>query len=204
MLDTLKEQLLRMIAADRRVRAKLVARGKLFEGYAPLMAEVHDRNAQALEAIVREHGWPGRSLVGEEGANAAWLVLQHAIGHPALQRACLPLLRQAAADGEVGAAQPAYLEDRIRVFEGRPQRYGTQLDWDERGELSPCPLEDPERVDALRASVGLGPLAERTAEARRQAAAEGERPTDFRKRAQAKAAWAKAVGWIDTVPGASD
>jgi hypothetical protein len=30
-----------------------------------------------LRAIVSQYGWPGRSLVGEDGADAAWLLLQH-------------------------------------------------------------------------------------------------------------------------------
>src|SRR2546430_12422286 len=36
-----------------------------------------------------------------------------------------------------------------------PQVYGTQYDWDEKGELNPHPVEDPEGVDELRRSVGL-------------------------------------------------
>jgi hypothetical protein len=27
---------------------------------------------------VTEHGWPGRSLVGEDGAEHAWCLVQHA------------------------------------------------------------------------------------------------------------------------------
>ncbi len=37
---------------------------------------VHAHTAR-LQEIVAEHGWPGRSLAGEDGADAAWLVLQH-------------------------------------------------------------------------------------------------------------------------------
>lgn len=169
----------------------------MFDGYHPHMAEVHATNAAALTRIVDEWGWPGRSLVTEEGADAAWLVLQHSIGHPLLQRKCLPLLQSAAAAGEIPAHHPAFLEDRICAFEGRPQRYGTQLDWDENGELSPLPLEDPGRVDSNRESVGLGPLAERVAEARLAAANEGEMPPkDFEKRQLEREAWAKSVGWL--------
>ena len=44
----------------------------------------------------------------------------------------------------------AYLIDRIRTGEHKPQVYGTQ--WN-------VPVEDPAHVDQRRASVGLGPLA---------------------------------------------
>jgi hypothetical protein len=197
MNQQLKSELLAMAEEDSRVRAELVASGELFQGYAPRMAEVHRRNAEALDAIIQRHGWPGKSLVGEEGADAAWLVLQHAIGNPALQRKCLPLLSESVASGEMKAAHVAYLEDRICVFEQRPQRYGTQFDWDENGQLSPWPLEDPERVDAYRKSVGLGTLSEKIQQMRKAAESEGETPpVDFRKRQEEREAWARSVGWL--------
>ena len=43
----------------------------------------------------------------------------------------------AAREHLVPAWQPAMLEDRIRVFEGRPQLYGTQLEPDEQGNMRP-------------------------------------------------------------------
>ena len=125
MREELRRKLLAMAEEDQRVRAELAATGELFQGYAPRMAEVHARNARQLESVIAEHGWPGKSLVGDDGAHAAWLVLQHAIGNPGLQRKCLPLLRDAAARGDMEPAHPAYLEDRINFFERRPQRYGT-------------------------------------------------------------------------------
>ena len=67
----LRQQLLAMAEEDQHVRAELAATSELFQGYAPRMTEVHRRNAQALEAIVEQHGWPGKSLAGDNGANAA-------------------------------------------------------------------------------------------------------------------------------------
>lgn len=124
----LKRQLLEMVEEDTRVRAELVATGELFQGYAPKMAEVHHRTAQELETMIEQYGWHGKSFVGEDGANAAWLILQHAIGHPELQRKCLPILQEAVERGEAEPAHAAHLEDRIRFFERRPQRYGTHFD----------------------------------------------------------------------------
>lgn len=197
MNQKLTKDLMDMVEEDDRVRAELVASGELFQDYNPRMADVHERNAQKLNTIVERFGWPGKSLVGEEASDAAWLVLQHAIGDPTLQRKCLPLLKESAAAGEIKAFQVAYLEDRICVFEGHPQRYGTHFDWDENGELSPLPLQDAERVDSYRESVGLGPLSERMEQARRRAQSEGETPPrNFKKRQEEKAAWAKSVGWL--------
>ena len=195
MNEALREQLVAMAAEDARVRAELAATGELFRGYALRMEDVHRRNARDLLAIVREHGWPGRTLVGEEAMHAAWLVLQHAIGEPGVQRGCLPILREAAERGDATPAQVAYLEDRIAFFERRPQRYGTQFDWDERGMLSPWPIEDPEGVDARRAAVGLPPLADRIDQARRNA--QGSVPPDYGKRQAEMLAWSKSVGWVE-------
>jgi hypothetical protein len=194
MNDALRQQLMAMAAEDARVRAELAATGELFHGYAQRMEDVHRRNARDLLALVQAHGWPGRTLVGEDAMHAAWIVLQHAVGEPEVQRGCLPVLRSAAEHGEATLAQVAYLEDRIAFFERRPQRYGTQFDWDEQGMLSPWPIEEPEGVDARREAVGLPPLAGRIAQARRNA--QGSVPPDYGKRQNEMLAWSRSVGWI--------
>ena len=192
----IRVELLAMAQEDLRVRAELAADGTLFEGYHPRMREVHDRHAARLARILDDHGWPTESRAGPDGAEAAWLIVQHAIAHPALQRRALCQLVAAAARGEVPPWQPAMLEDRIRVFEGRPQRYGTQFDWDEDGQLSPLPIVQPASLDERRKSVGLGPLAE-TIAARRQAAAQGNErpPADWSARQRKMHAWLREAGW---------
>jgi hypothetical protein len=192
----LRDELVAMAEEDKRVRAELVAGGSPFEGYHPTMQALHDRNAARLAEIIEQHGWPGRSLVGKDGSWAAWLVLQHAIAHPDLQRRGLLLLRKAAAGGEVPAAEVAMLHDRICFFEGRPQRYGTQYDWTEGGELVPWTIEDEAGVDARRRAVGLPPLAENTRRIRENAARDGdERPHDWQERQRKFMEWARSVGW---------
>jgi hypothetical protein len=194
----LHEELLAMAGEDGAVRERLVADGSLFDGYNPLMAIVHRRNGDRLSEIVEAHGWPGRSLVGEDGADAAWLVLKHAIGDPGLQRRCLPLLELAAAAGEVPPWHPATLLDGIRFYEGRPQVYGSMFDWDENGEMAPWPIEDAEEVDQRRALVGLPPLAEQIQSVRMAAGAEGDRrPADPVARRREADEWARSVGWRD-------
>lgn len=185
-----------MVAEDQAVRASLVESGELYEGYADQMAAVHARNAAELERLVDDVGWPDPDMVGADGSEAAWLILQHAIGSPTLQRRCLPVLQSLADAGRIPAADAAYLEDRIRVFEGRPQVYGTQHDWDDDGELSPCELEDPDNVDERRGAVGLGPLADATEALRARAREEGnEPPDDLAAHRRQAATWARSVGW---------
>jgi len=192
MNQRVRDKLLTMKEHDLRVRARLADDGLLFEGYHAEMEAVHRRNAVRLVEIMNEFGWPGSSLVGEDGAEAAWLVAQHAIGEPALQRRCLALLQEAAETGEAPPYQAAYLEDRIRVFEGRKQRYGTQIDYGLDGTPRPYPIEGPDGVDERRREVGLEPLAQRIAKA------EPIPPTDATKRAERQRerdAWLRRVGW---------
>jgi hypothetical protein len=192
----LRRELLALAEEDQRVRTELAADGSLFDGYHPRMRAVHRANADRLASILRERGWPGEPQVGLDGSEAAWLIVQHAIDRPSFQREALEALRLAAGRGQVPAMQPALLEDRIRTLEGRPQRYGTQFDWDESGELSPLPIEDPDDVDDRRRAVGLGPLDEAIRAQRRAAAAEGERPPgDWHARRRNRDEWLREVGW---------
>ena len=179
---------------DQRVRAETVKGSSLFDGYHPRMEEVHRRNATRLKEIITEHGWPGRTLVGEDGAMAAWFIAQHAIGDPAVQRKALELLRAARAQGEVPAAQPAFLEDRICYFEGRPQIYGTQFEPDENGLLQPYAIADRENVNERRRSVGLNTIEERTRELR--AGQEPEpHPESRAEYERTYHEWLRKVGW---------
>jgi Family of unknown function (DUF6624) len=195
--DALAAELIAMAEEDQRVRAELLAEGVLFDGYQPRMAEVHHRNALRLSAIMNEIGWPGRSVVSREAADAAWLVLQHAIGDPPVMRRGLELLSSLPM-GEVDPIQVAMLEDRIRCYSGLPQIYGTQFDWDERGEMQPRPIEDAAHVDARRTAIGLPPLAEKLREIRDSLRREAEKvPGDAEARRREIDAWERSVGWRD-------
>jgi hypothetical protein len=191
-----RAELLAMAAEDLRVREELARSGRLFDGYHPRMRESHERNAARLGEIIEAHGWPGRSFVGEEAADAAWLILQHAIGSPSLQRRGLALMTEAATTGDASLIHVAMLEDRIRSNEGKRQRYGTQFDWDENGLMSPLPIEDEANVDKRRAEVGLIPLAEDIRVKRQSAAESGERPPKNWDARQAEIReWLRSTGW---------
>ena len=123
------------------------------------MQRADGENLPWLKAVVAARGWPGRSLVGEDGANAAWLLVQPADADPAFQRQCLDLLAGACEAGEATGQELAYLTDRVLLAEGQQQVYGSQVHH-QNGAWEPRNLGDPENVDERRAAVGLGPLAE--------------------------------------------
>jgi hypothetical protein len=157
--EEVRRELLDMRAEDIRVRRELEEAGELGSRYIPRMEEVHVRNAARLRELLTMHGWPDESIAGNDGAEAAWLIVQHAIGEPELQRRALRMLRACEATSRVPLWQAAYLEDQIAMYEGRPQLYGTQwLDDSRDGRIRPWNLAEPDRVNELRAAVGLGPL----------------------------------------------
>jgi hypothetical protein len=190
----LADELIALIARDDETRDRLAADGSLFaHGYHPEMEAVHRANAARLRELVAAHGgWPGWSVVGDEAASAAWRIVQHAIGEPDFQRAMLGVLADAAGRGEVDPAEVAMLDDRIRVFEGRPQRYGTQYDWNDAGDaMEPMgEVEDPATVDDRRAAVGLPPI-----EWRRAPPPDESPPADRAAHRAEYEAWLRAAGW---------
>ena len=94
--NDLRGELLAMAEADQDFRRR----------WAPLsrdevrdeLVKEHARAERAAE-IVAEYGWPCRSLAGEDGATAAWLLIQHADHDVELQERCLELLKGAVATG---------------------------------------------------------------------------------------------------------
>lgn len=193
MNEPLREKLLAMRAEDGRVRGELAESGELFDGYHPAMERVHLKNARELERLVDEHGgWLGKSIVGANGADAAWLIVQHAISLPEFSRRCLKLIEKAVAEREAEPYRAAYLRDRIIFFENRPQRYGTQSDWNADGLMEVWTLEDSEKVNEHRRAVGLEPLESMTWE---NAETRENKPKDYTKRQSEFDAWATRVGW---------
>ena len=186
-----------MAADDQRLRTELASDGSLFGGYHPRMRELHDRNAGRLHEIWTEHGWPTRSLVGVEGAHAAWLILQHAIAQPVLQRAGLAALQLLVESGEVDPVEVAMLHDRICTFEGTPQSFGTQFDWDAEGRMSPLPVDDMALVDMRRQKLGLSTLAAEVARRRAEVDADPNDgpPVNWERYQRARLQWLKQVGW---------
>ncbi len=117
-----------------------------------------NRNRQRLDEIVKEYGWPKRSVFGEEASGVAFLIVQQA--DLDYQKRYLPLIKEAAAKKEARQSDLAMLEDRILTREGKKQIYGTQLRLNQTTQrMELYPIEDEENVDARRAAVGLEPLA---------------------------------------------
>lgn len=111
-------------------------------------------NIVRIEEIIAKHGYPGKSLVGKGQASTAFLVIQHA--DLVMQEKYLSLLTEAADAGEIRWRSLALLIDRINLGQGKKQIYGSQYARDEAtGKFYFLPIENPHKIDSIRATVGL-------------------------------------------------
>ena len=143
----LREELLRLKAEDQALRSRETI------SLNDLVA-VDEKNTARLKEIVAQYGWPTKSMVGDDGALAAWLLAQHADRDPPFQLLVLDLMEKLISSGEVNPANYAYLLDRTH----RPQIYGTQGTCASPGKWTPREIESPEFVDDRRASVKINPV----------------------------------------------
>jgi hypothetical protein len=163
MNETLRRELLEMSERDQAMRREATKYHPPGQPVDPADREhwfsVDRANTSRMKEIVAAHGWPGFALAGDDGAGAAWLLVQHADLHRDFQHQCFVLIERAVASGDAEPRHLAYLTDRLRVAEGRPQVYGTQMRVVD-GKIVPGNIEDPGHVDERRAAMGLGTLAD--------------------------------------------
>jgi len=169
-LPAVRAKLLRMRWVDQavreRIRGSLLADGTEGIGNALralrlsyLESQVDEKNTTRLKELVDRYGWLHEERVGKKGADAAFLIAQHADHDVDFQRRMLEHLREAYDQGNATGQQVALLTDRVRVAEGKPQLYGTQAQFRD-GELRFDRIQDSSSVDQRRAKMGLPPLSE--------------------------------------------
>ena len=111
-------------------------------------------NLIRVKKILDEKGWLGADVIGRQGNQTLFLVIQHA--DIETQERYLPMMREAVNKGNAGASSLALLEDRVALRKGEKQIYGSQIGYDkESGNYYVLPLLDPDNVDKRRADVGL-------------------------------------------------
>ncbi|MFK3980352.1 DUF6624 domain-containing protein [Micromonospora sp. NPDC050397] len=167
--NSLAKELVVRMDRDQQARSELPRQPNNYDDWARVEI-VDTENTAWLKSVLDRHGWPRRSEVGDEAANAVWLLAQHADRDPEFQRRCLGLLERAVRDGEASTVHLAYLTDRVLRAEGKPQVYGTQFwhDPDDPEKLTAQPIEDPAQLDDRRRAVGLAPFVEYEALMRRR------------------------------------
>ncbi|AZA93576.1 Uncharacterised protein [Chryseobacterium nakagawai] len=181
-----EKELIHLAEHDLEVREKLSSEGKLAGGYHPEMERVHKANAKRLREIISKIGFPTRSRVGLKGSDAAWLIVQHSIGEPEFMKAYYKMMEES--DDDINPKNKAYLYDRIQVFQGKPQKYGTQLI---AGGI-PYPVVNKENLNREREKVNLSPLSEKAI----NQIFDPEEIPEIDGKDQDYLIWRKKVGWV--------
>lgn len=157
MNSQLRDELLKRVKKEQNLRKKLIDKPDDIQ-LITRMIEVDVQNTRWLDKAIQQHGWPGKSLVGIDGAHATFLIVQHSPIFE-FQKKCLSLLELAVDQNEADVKDLAYLTDRVRLAEGKQQIYGTQ-GTEKNGVIVPFPIEDEEHIDERRKAIGLEPIAE--------------------------------------------
>jgi hypothetical protein len=185
-----KNEILALAAEDDRLRKRLEQDGSFFAEYSEELEGIHLRNSEKLASYVAEFGFPRISREGAEVCAAACKLVLRSISRPGFQRDCLVLMREGLDQGEVPANYVALLEDRIRYFEGRPQLYGTNVDWDSAGRRVITPVEEGASLNQRRAFMGLPAISLKEPVAGPELGA-----VDPSRRQEEFFAWLRKTGW---------
>jgi hypothetical protein len=125
-----------------------------------LFQENDSLNLVRIEQIIEQHGYPGKSMVGEPENESAWYVIQHS---DKIEK-YFPIIEKAGENGELDAVKVAMMKDRMLMYSGKEQIYGSQgkaifLVWppekQEDVKMIIWPLKNPEKVNQLRQEAGF-------------------------------------------------
>ena len=131
------------------------------EEYKSLSTQIRKQdsiNLIIVENIIINNGWLGADDIGEKGNKTLFLVIQHS--SPKIWKEYLPILRKAFEDGNALGKHLALLEDRVAVFDGEMQIYGSQISIDSEGKYSLDPIINPDNVNKRRKEMGLSTIEE--------------------------------------------
>ena len=120
------------------------------------MQAIDKRNSAYIDNLL-EQGWPDN--LSQNEINSIFMTLQHS---PALLIKYFPLIKEKTEQGVIAMDMFATMEDRFLMLSRKKQKYGTQLLGrpSDPNRFYVWPLEDPDNVDKLRASLGMPTLDE--------------------------------------------
>lgn len=116
-------------------------------------------NSLEARRIFYKYGFPNHDIVGVNGSNDFWLMVQHQDMYPMFQDSVLTAMKIEAEKGKASWSNYAYLLDRVKCNTGQLQVYGTQMN-KINGTYEPKPVIEPEKLNERRASVGLSTIEE--------------------------------------------
>ena len=113
-------------------------------------------NQNRIKQLYKDYGYLGEKKVGKEAATSFWLPIQHADNDIPFQQQMLKAMKKEIERGSSDKYHYAMLEDRINVNLKKPQRFGSQLTYNNKGQAIPkIGLIDSTIVDSLRKAYTL-------------------------------------------------
>jgi hypothetical protein len=119
-----------------------------------------ERNLKVVKKYFTNNGFPGIRENGKETSLYFWLIAQHADNDIGFQKKVLSAMKKELKSNNVNKQNFAYLYDRVKKNQDKPQLYGTQMIWDSQGRHSTYKLKFPKKVNQLRAEMELEPIEE--------------------------------------------
>lgn len=116
------------------------------------------KNLIVVKKYFKKNGFPGIKENGDATALHFWLIVQHGDNDVTFQKKVIKAMKKELKTKNISPRNYAYLYDRVKKNENKPQFYGTQMVWDSNGIHSPYKLKSPEKVNQRRAVMGLEPI----------------------------------------------
>lgn len=150
-----RQQLLKMVEADQKIR-----REGIFNEVETIleMNRIDLANQKKLMKILDKVKLPTTKNIGYDGAEAVWLIAQHAGYNLQLMEDALKLIKISTRNSTKNGYYRGipYLEDRINILRGKPQIYGTQFWNNSLGNPIPYPIKNEHKLEINRKKFGLG------------------------------------------------
>ena len=113
-------------------------------------------NQKRIKQLYKDYGYLGEKKIGKDAATSFWLVIQHADNDIPFQQEMLKAMKKEIENGSSDKYHFAMLEDRINVNLNKPQRFGSQVTYNDKGQAIPkIGLIDSTNVDSLRKAYTL-------------------------------------------------
>ena len=115
--------------------------------------------------LLDQYGWLPKSKIGEDASDAIFYIIQHSPLET--MEVYFPQLKQLASKDEASAVHAAMMEDRILMYQGKHQIYGTQAKSMDLGDGNTdtyiWPIRNPENVNERRKTAGFEDTVEENA-----------------------------------------
>lgn len=164
--DSLRFVLEAMVYKDQNIRRILIDSVGLNSPHAGTyikqMQDIDADNQMKLKVILDKYGWIEQSKIGKNAAEAFFYIIQHS--DRALMTKWFPEFKRLASIGEADKTACAMMEDRLLMWSGKKQIYGSQAaTFREDKKLAVWPIEDPKNVNKRRKEMGFDLTVEQNA-----------------------------------------